>query len=120
MLLKCSPRTTIWVPPVVGPIVGNTVCTIADWRYENWTPSAEYSSPLVVTSTAIIPTCPGGNTQLTLVGVIYLAKVVTFSPNRQRRLTPVALNPSPKTITVIPPFNGPYVGLTLYTDAGAS
>ena len=83
---KLVPDTIILVPPVIGPVDGTRLVTVAPSTYSNIMFSEEYSSPLFVTATFIEPvTKTTGDAQSIHSVVLHLANTYKVSVSFEKR-----------------------------------
>mmetsp|Transcript_8634 Transcript_8634/g.30625 ORF Transcript_8634/g.30625 Transcript_8634/m.30625 type:complete len:738 (+) Transcript_8634:374-2587(+) len=107
---KPVPATDSAVPPVVGPLVGDTSRARGGSTYVNCRSSDVCSRPLTVTSTVTTPSRWGGATHVTSVDDTNDAGT-TAGPMRHASAA-VGRNRMPRTVITVPPKRVPIAGTT--------
>ncbi len=110
--MKPVPVTVTVVPPVDGPLVGETADTVGAETKVNWSPALVALVPFgVVTVTSTVPE-PAGAVAVIDVALLTVTDVADDPPN----WTAVApVNPVPMMVTKVPPTVEPAAGARLVT-----
>mmetsp|Transcript_11871 Transcript_11871/g.27310 ORF Transcript_11871/g.27310 Transcript_11871/m.27310 type:complete len:313 (+) Transcript_11871:3576-4514(+) len=110
-----SPVTVTMAPPSPEPKVGLTDTTVTGCPYWNATRSIVTYPSALATSTNTEPTLWAGAVHSTSDADIQVVMDDVSVPNRH--VVPVASNPLPRTLTIVPPVLLPPVGRTIATLA---
>ena len=94
---KLTPVTVRTVPPVTGPLPGDTARVAAGPWNSTVRPSAVKSTPLAVTSTVAAPTGRGGATHVTVEGDTHVAGTWTVAASRYREDVSTSADTRPAT-----------------------
>jgi hypothetical protein len=114
--VKFVPEIVTTVPPVSGPLLGETAPIVGAGMKVNWSaPLVDEMPPAVVTLTSTVPVP---------VGAVAVIEVAEFTVNVEAGVaanaTAVApVNPVPVIVTTVPPEAGPDVG-EIPVTAGAA
>ena len=104
MPLKFDPVITMEVPPLSGPVFGLTELMVGTLRYVNEVAAVP---PAVMTKRSTMPAV-----ELGVKNVICVAELERRVATLELTVTIAPLRLAPTSVTVVPPVNGPEVGLT--------
>ena len=115
---KCTPTTEICVPPLVGPTLGKILCREGASINLNEKPVGSKLMPSPPSSVSTTPTACAGETHCRIEDVTRVA-VTTCAPNEQE-VYKFSCRTSRRTVTRVPPWPEPIVGLTSSTPIGST
>eukprot|EP00961_Rhodomonas_salina_P293398 3933726-Rhodomonas_salina.2 len=114
-----EPQTVIHTPPFVDPVLGFAAVTSSRTSCKKLTDPRENSTPLLLTDNKTCPpaTSPTGTGHLIEVSFITLPTTTTFPNLHLDESEETKFSPS--TVTVTPPIEGPWLGITSFGTGSA-